>query len=113
MTSPNVDEYLRQVPPERREVLTAIRELCLTQLPQFREEIRFSMPTYVLGDQPEVAWASQKNYIALYLMRTELVTEFKPQLSGLNIGKSCIRYRKPEQVDLGIVRELLTRSANP
>ncbi|MGL5830424.1 MAG: DUF1801 domain-containing protein [Angustibacter sp.] len=111
MTDSSVDEYLLAAPSERVPVLTAIRRLCLSQLPDFSEEIRFSMPTYVRADQPEVAWASQKNYIALYIMRTELVTEFKPRLRGLNIGKSCIRYRNPEQVDLGIVRELLERSA--
>jgi uncharacterized protein YdhG (YjbR/CyaY superfamily) len=59
----------------------------------------------------EVAFASQKNYISLYILRTDVVATHRDRLTGLDVGKSCIRFRKPDQLDDEVVRSMLRGTA--
>jgi len=42
----------------------------------------------------EIAWASQKRYISLYVLRADVLDAHRGQLAGLDVGKGCIRYRR-------------------
>ncbi len=55
----------------------------------------------------EVGFASQKQYISLYILKQEVLDAHRDLLAGLNLGKGCIRYRKPEQIDFDVVERLL------
>ncbi len=109
--APDVDAYLLEAPEDRRAVLGAIRAACGELLTGFSESMRYGMPVYLRDDEPEVAWASQKQYIALYVLRTDVMADHREALAGLSVGKGCIRYRRPEQVDLDVVRRLLAATA--
>lgn len=61
----SVDEYLKEVPEERREALIRIRQICLHSLNGYKESIRYGNPCYEKNDIAEVSFASQKNSIAL------------------------------------------------
>ena len=109
----DVDTYLTKVPVERRERLTELRALCLEVLEGYTEDLRYGMPSYRHADQePEVAFASQKNYISLYILKQEVLDRFRVRLKqpGVSMGKGCVRYSKPEKIDLAIVREMLEES---
>src|SRR5918994_1505877 len=63
-----VEEYLADVPEERRRVLETLRTLCLEELAGCEEGMQYGMPSYSRdGSAVEVAFASQKNYISLYV----------------------------------------------
>ena len=109
--APNVETYLAEVPPERRAVLEKLRALCRQQLKGYEEEMAYGMPTYKRNGTPEVAFGSQKQYIALYVMKKDVMDEFRSRLPGLKIGKGCIRFPKPEQIDFAVVKELLKTNA--
>lgn len=69
------------------------------------------MPSYkVPGSEVEVAFASQKNYISLYILKEAVLDEFRPALAGLNLGKGCVRYTKPEKMDYEVIEQLLAAS---
>src|SRR5262245_3468025 len=93
----SVNEYIAGAPDERRDALNLLRRLCCEELSGFDEAIRHGTPAYVRDDMVEVSFASQKNYISLYT----------DQLGGLSVGKSCIRFRRLEQIDPTTVRALL------
>jgi hypothetical protein len=57
-----------------------------------------------------VAFASQKNYISLYILKEEVLNKHREALAHLNLGKGCIRYRKPEQIDFTVVEKLLSEN---
>jgi uncharacterized protein YdhG (YjbR/CyaY superfamily) len=104
-----VDRYLKEVPDERRAALARLRELCLDTLDGYEESMSYGMPGYNRqGEEIEVAFASQKNYISLYILKQDVFEKHRPALAGLNLGKGCIRYRKPEQIDFDVVERLLT-----
>ncbi len=107
----DVDGYLAEVPEDRREVLTALRDSCRELLPGFEESMQYGMPTYLRDGVSEVAWASQKQYISLYMVRKDVLEQYRDQLAGLSVGKGCIRYRRAAQMDLNLVRSMLTTTA--
>jgi uncharacterized protein YdhG (YjbR/CyaY superfamily) len=107
----DVDAYLALAPEERRAVLADMRDACRTLLPGFAEFMRYGMPAYSRDGVTEIAWASQKRYISLYVMRTDVLNAHRSQLAGLDVGEGCIRYRTPAAVDFTVVRSMLTAVA--
>jgi uncharacterized protein YdhG (YjbR/CyaY superfamily) len=106
-----VDRYIESAPEPRQPVLTALRAACLEELSEFDESLEHGMPSYSRAGQIEVAFASQKQYISLYVMRTDVMAAHRTRVEHLSVGKGCIRYRKPEDVDFDVVRSMLRETA--
>jgi uncharacterized protein YdhG (YjbR/CyaY superfamily) len=68
------------------------------------------MPAYRRNGSVEVAFASRKQYIALYVMKKDVVDEFREALAVASIGKGCIRFKKPEQIDFAVIQQVLRRT---
>ena len=102
----NVDAYLEGLGSKRRAALTEVREVIRQTVPDAVESIRYRMPTYEMGGHVLCAFASQKQYMSLY-MDVSLVEEHREELAGLNLGKSCIRFTKLEKLPLDTVRTIL------
>jgi uncharacterized protein YdhG (YjbR/CyaY superfamily) len=104
-TIQDVDAYIEKQSAERQIALRQIRTLILDTVPDSRETMRYRMPTYEL-DQVVCAFASQKNYISLY-MDVGLVKAHANELGHLDVGKSCIRFKKIEALPMDTVRQIL------
>lgn len=100
-----VAAHLKAAPEERRAVLTRLRELCREVLSGYTEETRYGVPTYARDGSAALAFASQKTYISLYIMKKAGVDAHRADLP--NAGKGCIRYRRPEHSDFRVVERLL------
>lgn len=107
----DVDGYLAEVPEERRAALTRLRELCRAELPGFAEVMAYGMPVYERDGVGEIAFASQKQYISFYLLRGDVRETFAEQLAGQDMGKGCLRFRRPEKIDFVLLRALLRATA--
>ena len=107
----DVDAYLAEVPAERQQVLAAIRQLCLKNLPGYEEGMDYGMPSYKKDGVIEIGFASQKNYISIYGLKSDALEAHRAEFVGASIGKGCIRYTKPEKVDLEAVARLLKATA--
>lgn len=111
-TVKSVEKYLEEVSGERRNALEHLRNLCLEILDGYEESMEYGMPGYKKeGSEIEVAFASQKNYISLYILKQEVLDKHRESLQGLSLGKGCIRYTKPEKINFDIVEQLLVDSA--
>jgi Domain of unknown function (DU1801) len=126
-----VEEYLSELAPDRVQAIAAVRGLILANLPVgFVEAMRWGMIAYEvpLAVQPETyngqplmyaALASQKHYMSLYLTSvyaspglTEwFVSEYKKTGKRLDIGKSCVRFRKLENLPLQLVGEVIASTS--
>lgn len=106
-----VDQYLTEVPAKRMAALERLRDLCITHLTGYEESMAYGMPSYSKDGTVEVAFASQKQYISLYILKQEVFDRHRPALAGLNLGKGCIRYTKPEKIDFAVVEQLLADTA--
>jgi hypothetical protein len=123
----NVDEYLEQLPAERREVAIALRKLVRDHLPPgYVEAMNWGMPIYEvpLSRHPDtyngqplgyVAFAAQKNGYSLYLMgvygdparEARLLAGFERIGRKPDMGKSCVRFRKLEHLPIEEIGELI------
>jgi hypothetical protein len=122
-----VEQYLQELPEERRAVVSAVRDVVLRNLPRgYREGMGYGMIGYVvpLEDYPDTynrqplayaALAAQKNYYALYLncvyqdpaQEQWLRDEFAKAGKKLDMGKSCLRFKKLEDLPLDAIATLI------
>ena len=127
-----VDAYLASLPDDRREAIEAVRKVILENLDADYEEgmqygmIGYYVPHRVYPDGyhcdakqgvPFAALASQKNYMSLYLsavygMPAEnawFVKAWEKAGKKLSMGKSCVRFKKLEDVPLDVVGKAIQR----
>jgi len=100
-----VAAYLKELPDDRRKVLTALCTLCRKHLAGFDERMAYGMPCYQRDDQ-YVAVCSQKNYVSVYGLRKQ-VDETGVKLEGARFGKSCMNFTKPALIDMKVIEQLL------
>ena len=122
-----VEEYLAALPEDRREAISAVRDVILRNLPAgFAEEMRHGMISYVVplerypdtyNGQPlaVASLASQKRHMALYLMSVygdegaaaRFRTRWSETGKRLDMGKSCVRFRRLDDLPLELVGETI------
>ncbi len=118
-----VEQYLTELPKDRREVMETVRGVILRNLPKGYEEvmnwgmITYQVPLKIYPDtynkQPLMyaALGSQKNYMSLYLTaiymddraKQEFEAEYKATGKRYDVGKSCVRFKKLEDLPLDLV----------
>lgn len=105
----DVTTYIQEAPAERQQALTRLRDLCRDILMGFEETMNYDGPSYKRNGVVEVGFASQKHFIGLYILRTDVMNAHKEQLKakGVSFGKGAIRYSKPERIDFGVVESML------
>lgn len=121
-----VEEYLLELPPDKREVVARLRSVILEHLPPgYRETMNWGMIAYEvpLERYPDtyngkpllyMALAAQKDHFAVYTTgiymdpdgEAWVRAEFEQAGKKLNMGKSCIRFRKLENVPLGVIGKI-------
>ncbi|SDQ21104.1 DUF1801 domain-containing protein [Flagellimonas zhangzhouensis] len=124
------EEYLEKLPEERKDAFSKLRETVKKHLPEgFEECINYKMLGYVVPHAlypdgyhcdpklplPFINIASQKNFVALYHMgiyaNPEMldwfVKEYPKHVSTkLDMGKSCIRFKKMDQIPFDLIGQL-------
>lgn len=105
-----VDAYLAEVPPKRLAALQSLRALIRKIAPAAREKILYGMPCYTLDEEIYCGFASQKQYMALYVC-ADTVDQYRDQLGKLNCGKGCIRFHKWEDLPLKAIEGILRDTA--
>ena len=125
-----VEEYIQKVPAERKLAIARLRETVKNNLPEgFEECIHYKMIGYVVPHQyypsgyhcdpklplPFINIASQKNFIALYHsgiyadqhVLNWFVGEYPKYVkTKLDMGKSCIRFKKLDTIPYELIAEL-------
>ena len=127
------EEYMASLPTDRKQAMETLRKVLKQNLPKgFKETMGYGMLCYVVPhtlypkgyhcnpDQalPFISLASQKNFIALYHMGIYADPELLQWFTGeytrvsktkLDMGKSCIRFKKPEQIPFDLIGRLAAK----
>jgi uncharacterized protein YdhG (YjbR/CyaY superfamily) len=121
------EEYLAELPEDRRQVVEAVRRVILDNLPEgYEESMTWGMPSYEIplarypstyNKQPlaYAALAAQKNHFSLYLMsvysdsdgESSLREQFAAAGKKLDMGKSCVRFRKLDDLPLDVIARVI------
>jgi uncharacterized protein YdhG (YjbR/CyaY superfamily) len=104
-----VPAYIKEAPASRQPALKRLRELCREILVGFKESMAYGGPSYSRNGVVEVGFASQRNFIGLYILRTDVMLSHRYLLNvpGISFGKGAIRYSKPENIDFDVVEKML------
>jgi hypothetical protein len=127
------EAYLTEIPEDRRKAFSKLRAVIKKNLPKgFKEEMHYGMIGFVVPHSkypagyhcdpkqplPFMGIASQKNFIAVYHMGVYAIPELlkwftaahaKASPKKLDMGKSCIRYKKPEDIPFDLLGELASK----
>ncbi len=130
-TSP--EQYIAEMPVERQKAFSKLRSVIKKNLPKgFKETMCYGMIGYVVPHStypagyhcdpkqalPFMNIASQKNFIAVYhmgvyagpvLMKWFTAAHSKASPKKLDMGKSCIRYKKPEDIPFDLIGKLASK----
>jgi len=135
MTSDSITpvEYISQLPIERQEVILKLRKVILDNLPKdYEEQMSYGMLGYVVPHSiypdgyhckpetplPFMNLASQKNFVAVYHMgiyaNKELMDWFVEEYPNyskrkLDMGKSCIRFKKIDEIPYELIGDLASK----
>src|SRR5450755_2897316 len=93
----DVASYLEQVPDDRRSALAKLRQSCQRFLRGYEETMEYGMPVYKRNGVAEVAFASQKQYVSLYVLKKDVLDRHRKALKGCGIGKGRIRFPKADR----------------
>lgn len=126
----NVEDYIKELPEDRQTGFKKLRSVIKKNLPKgYKEVMQYGMISYVVPHSlypagyhctpelplPFLSIASQKNFIAVYHMGIYsdptllkwFTTEFgKQSKKKLDMGKSCIRFKKAEDIPFDLIGEL-------
>ena len=127
------EDYINQIPDERKPAFKKLRKVILQNLPKgFEETISYDMIAYVVPHSlypkgyhvnpkiplPFINIASQKNFIAFYHMglyaKRDLLDWFKSEYpkyskTKLDMGKSCVRFKNIDNIPYDLIAELVKR----
>ena len=127
------EQYIKELPADRKEAITQLRNTVLKNLPKgFKETMSYGMLGYVVPHEiypagyhcdpklplPFASIASQKNFIAFYHMGVYAMPELlewftteypKHSPARLDMGKSCVRFKKPEHIPHKLIGELIKK----
>jgi len=103
-----VAAYIADQPDDWRPVLKKLRAACRRDLKGYTEAMEYGMPAYSRGGQVELSFAKQARYLSLYILKQPVFEAHRVDLAGLNLGKGCIRYRRPDQIDWSVIASLLS-----
>jgi hypothetical protein len=119
-------EYIEMLAPERKEVIEYLDTLIKQTVPKQKRFFAYNMLGYgsfqytnykkEVIDWPIIALASQKNYISLYVCALDqangqyLAEKYQDKLGKVSVGKSCIRFKKLEDLNIDTVKQVLAEA---
>jgi hypothetical protein len=128
----SVERYLSELPPDRRQAIETVRQVILQNLDDdYEEGMQYGMIGYYVPHRvypagyhcdprqplPFAGLASQKNHMALYLMciygdgelKKWFATEWTKRGKKLDMGKSCVRFKRVDDLALDVIGEAIRR----
>lgn len=120
-----VAQYLDQVPADRKELIETLHALIQKTAPSLKSHFAYNMLGYGSFpyrnykhekiEWPVISLANQKNYVSLYVCAIDhgsyVAEKFAKDLGKVSVGKSCIRFKKLEDVHLPTLKKVILFAA--
>ncbi len=120
-----VEEYIESLPDERRESVRTVHERVRAEVPEldvkmWKQFIGYGTYRYRSASGREGEWfviglTNNKRYVSLYICAADddgyLAEQNAERLGKVNVGKSCVRFSKLENLDLDVAGQLCRRAA--
>ncbi|MBM3206695.1 MAG: DUF1801 domain-containing protein [Candidatus Staskawiczbacteria bacterium] len=117
----SVSEYVNMLEPSRKKTIEFLHKFIKKTSPKLKSHFAYNMLGYgsfkytnykkEIVYWPIIALASQKNYISLYICALDngeyLAEKYKEKLGKVSVGKSCIRFKEIENINLKELSRLI------
>lgn len=117
----SIREYFDMLAPERKKPMEFLDRFIKKEAPTLKPLFSYNMPGYgtfkyknykkEIIDWPIIAFASQKNYMSLYIcsvINGEYIAEkYKDKLGKVSVGKSCIRFKKIDDLNFDVLKKII------
>ncbi len=121
----SVASYLAAVPAERRKTVKFLHSFIQKSVPKLKAHFAYNMLGYgkfpylnykkELITWPVVSLACQKNYFSIYVCAVVkgkyIAEQYKKELGKVSVGRSCIRFKKLEDINLPVLKQVLQLAA--
>lgn len=121
----SVVEYFKMLPLERKVPMEFLHKFIQKAVPKLKPVFVYNMPGYgtfkytnhkkEVLDWPIIGLASQKNYISIYICAVDkgeyIAEKYKKELGKVSVGKSCIRFKKIEDLNLKTLEKVIKLAA--
>lgn len=122
----SIQEYFDTLSEERKVIMVALDKFIKDIAPNLKPNFLYNMPGYGIFkyknykksviDWPTVAIASRKNYISIYVCAVKngeyIAEKYKHELGNVKVGRSCISFKKLDDVNLSVLTRVLQEAAN-
>jgi hypothetical protein len=123
-----VDEYLSSVPSDRQSIINFLHKFIQESASSLKPHLAYNMLGYgsfqyknykkEMIEWPVIALANQKNYVSIYVCAVDngeyLAEKRKESLGKVSVGKSCIRFKRIDDLNLPELKKLIAEAArNP
>ena len=121
----SVKDYFSMLPSDRRTPMEFLHKFIQKAAPKFKPHFAYNMLGYgsfkyknykkEMAEWPIIALTSQKNYISLYVCAVHkgkyIAEKYKKELGKVSVGRSCIRFRKLDDLNLKTLEKVLKLAA--
>jgi hypothetical protein len=121
----NCKDYIKAIPDGRKEIIEFLDDLIQKTVPKLERYFATNMLGYGKfqyldskkkpNDWPIISLANQKNYVSLYVCAVEggqyIADLYKDELGKVSVGKSCIRFKKLEDLHIPTLKKVLKVAA--
>lgn len=121
----SIKEYLAMLAPERKKPMEFLHKFIQKSAPNLKPSFSYNMLGYgsfkyvnykkQTIDWPIIALASQKNYMSIYVCAVAdgkyIAETYKKELGKVSVGRSCIRFKKLEDLDLKVLSRVIKLAA--
>ena len=116
-----IEAYLDAVPEDRKEMMLFLHDFIQKAAPSLKPHFATNMLGYGSFpyrnykhesiEWPVIALANQKNYVSLYVCAIDagqyIAEKYAAELGKVSVGKSCIRFKKIENINLPALKNII------
>jgi uncharacterized protein YdhG (YjbR/CyaY superfamily) len=103
----DVDEYMAQLPDDRRAVMEQLRSTIRAAAPDATEVISYNMPAFRLDGRCLVSYEAFKRHYSLFPWSDEMVEELGDEMKPYAVGKGTIRFPADQPIPLALVTRIV------
>ena len=103
----DVDEYMGQLPDDRRAVMEQLRSTIRSAAPDASEAISYNMPAFRLGGRFLVSYEAFKHHYSLFPWSDDMVEELGEEMKPYAVGKGTIRFPADRPIPLELVARIV------
>ena len=103
----NVDEYMAQLPDDRRAVMEQLRSTIRSAAPDATEVISYNMPAFRLRGRFLISYEAFKHHYSVFPWSDGMVEELGEEMKPYAVGKGTIRFPADKQIPLELVARIV------